>query len=511
MTNRTLIILLLTCFSHIVWGQSISISSFRDMPDDITAVTHGTTVIDQNGEKCALIKVETTQTGFSFDVGSLGVVKTAYKPGEVWVYVPYGVKRISISHPAYGVLRDFNLPHALEKGKTYLLKLNTVSKNNTPTPKQMTVSNNVRKTELFALGKDEIIFNNEQYIDLHGDKRKFACVVVDTIQEKYTFIWNGERKITADDMFIDHIDLDNFDKCIYQYLIVENNEPNFFLSIEGKLNGPYGGLWYFAENNYGVCEYKGFGMLGMDYPYRKGWAFKNIYVFESMGMDFININGNIQKVEDKYYSYNKENKRYLDFQKLDEFLEHRGISPNGKHKVYIKNNVLYWDKYTYKLEPKSDERYEILVHDNGSAWVAIFGDVNVRLVVEPNNPKPTEIPFDPRGSFRVSKEEADAYWAQHPYITYDFQNGKIIRHPKNWNRIFERREAQYDAESLAICIQDPSMQHIMISNLKFPYVNIDNQKVGKSCALEASYDELTNSFVWQAFEDNSIVLYEYKL
>ena len=135
MEYRILIILLLTCFSHPVWGQSISISSFRDMPDDITAVAHGTTVMDQNGEKCALIKVETTQTGFSFDVGTLGVVKTTYEPGEVWVYVPYGVKRISISHPSFGILRDFSFPHALEKGKTYLLKLSTEA-----------LSQNVRKS-----------------------------------------------------------------------------------------------------------------------------------------------------------------------------------------------------------------------------------------------------------------------------------------------------------------------------------------------------------------------------
>lgn len=55
------------------------------------------------------------------------------------------------------------------------------------------------------------------------------------------------------------------------------------------------------------------------------------------------------------------------------------------------------------------------------------------------------------------------------------------------------------------------MQHIMISNLKYPYVNVDNQRVGKACALDASYDESSNSFVWQAFEDDAIVLYEYKL
>lgn len=139
MGYRLFIITLTVCLAQFLYGQSISISSFKDMPNDITAVSHGTTVIDQNGEKCALIKVETTQTGFSFDVGALGVVKTTYKPGEAWVYVPYGVKRISISHPSFGVLRDFNFPHALEKGKTYLLKLSTSKSDN---------FSSIRKTEL---------------------------------------------------------------------------------------------------------------------------------------------------------------------------------------------------------------------------------------------------------------------------------------------------------------------------------------------------------------------------
>ena len=94
---------------------------------DLTANTAGTIVMDQNGQKCALIKVETTQTGFSFDAGSLGVVKTEQKVGEIWVYVPEGVKRLSISHQQLGVLRDYDLGQTLRRAKTYILKLNAVT------------------------------------------------------------------------------------------------------------------------------------------------------------------------------------------------------------------------------------------------------------------------------------------------------------------------------------------------------------------------------------------------
>lgn len=120
MTNKKLIVLLWTiCITSICYSQSIFISSFRLLDTDLTANTAGTMEIDQNGETAALIKVVTTQTGFTFDGGSLGIVKTVPKPSEIWVYVPHGTKKITISHPVMGILRDhyFNIP--IESGRTY--------------------------------------------------------------------------------------------------------------------------------------------------------------------------------------------------------------------------------------------------------------------------------------------------------------------------------------------------------------------------------------------------------
>lgn len=112
-------------FVTISFAQNISVESFSLLENDLTANTQGTIVYDQNGEKCALIKVETTQIGFSFDAGSLGVRKTEQHPAEVWVYVPEGVKRLSISHPQLGIVRDYDLGTSVQKAKTYLLKLTT--------------------------------------------------------------------------------------------------------------------------------------------------------------------------------------------------------------------------------------------------------------------------------------------------------------------------------------------------------------------------------------------------
>ena len=69
----TFILCLVTLFSM---AQSMSVASFEYDEKDLTANTAGTIVRDQNDEKCALIRIQTTAKGFSFDVGALGVTKT---------------------------------------------------------------------------------------------------------------------------------------------------------------------------------------------------------------------------------------------------------------------------------------------------------------------------------------------------------------------------------------------------------------------------------------------------
>ena len=103
----------------------MGVQSFYLAETDLTANTPGTIVHDQNGNVCALIKVETTQKGFTFDVGVLGVMSVVEKPAEIWVYVPFGVRKITIQHPQLGMLRDYQIPCAIEKGRTYIMKLMT--------------------------------------------------------------------------------------------------------------------------------------------------------------------------------------------------------------------------------------------------------------------------------------------------------------------------------------------------------------------------------------------------
>ena len=111
---------------YLALGQELKVESFRPLVNDLTANTFGTIEYDQNGKPAALIKVVLTETGFVFDAGMLGIVKTIEQPGEIWVYVPAGLKRITIAHPDFGILRDYELPVSIERARTYEMRLKTI-------------------------------------------------------------------------------------------------------------------------------------------------------------------------------------------------------------------------------------------------------------------------------------------------------------------------------------------------------------------------------------------------
>lgn len=152
-SSRKVLTFLFVCCAHIVVAQNISVASFKLLENDLTANTTGTMERDQNGEIAALIKVVTTEQGFVFDGGMTGIVKTKQGVGEVWVYVPHGIKRITIQHPQLGVLHDYYFPIAIEKARTYELVLTT----------DKVVTTIERKAE-----KQYVIFNVTQCNGLYG-------------------------------------------------------------------------------------------------------------------------------------------------------------------------------------------------------------------------------------------------------------------------------------------------------------------------------------------------------
>jgi len=112
---------IIASFSTVI-GQQLSVKSFRALPNDMDARQNYKT-LDQNGELCAIIKVVTSEKGFRFDIGSLGITKTEQQTGEIWLYVPHGARRVSVFHESLGVLRDYQFPEKIDEGVCYELVL----------------------------------------------------------------------------------------------------------------------------------------------------------------------------------------------------------------------------------------------------------------------------------------------------------------------------------------------------------------------------------------------------
>jgi formylglycine-generating enzyme required for sulfatase activity len=99
-------------------AQSISVKSFRALPNDMDA-RQNYPEKDLNGDLCAIIKIATVEKGFFFDIGSLGITKTVQKAGEIWLWIPRGAKKITITHDNFLPLRDYYFTESIQEGVCY--------------------------------------------------------------------------------------------------------------------------------------------------------------------------------------------------------------------------------------------------------------------------------------------------------------------------------------------------------------------------------------------------------
>lgn len=100
-------------------AQRFSVASFKVLPNDVSAFINP--VRDLNDEDCGLIKI-IASGDFAFST-PLGIVKREDKVGEIWLYVPSGTKKITLKHPAWGVMRDYALPTRVKSHITYELRI----------------------------------------------------------------------------------------------------------------------------------------------------------------------------------------------------------------------------------------------------------------------------------------------------------------------------------------------------------------------------------------------------
>ncbi len=131
------ILFVLSCMTwQMSQAQAFRVSSFGLLETDLTARVHPEK--DLNGDACALIKV-VMDKHFEFS-GPLGIVKRIEKTAEIWLYVPAGTERLTISHPQWGMIRDYLLPMPLKGLATYEMCLEAVKQEVKPSETNPEVS-----------------------------------------------------------------------------------------------------------------------------------------------------------------------------------------------------------------------------------------------------------------------------------------------------------------------------------------------------------------------------------
>lgn len=102
--------------------EEISVTQFSCLTNDLTARVIAPKR-DQNNEVCAIIKIVTKDKSLFFEPDALGITAREDQPGEIWLYVPRGAKRITIKHERFGIIRNYFYPEPINEATVYEMML----------------------------------------------------------------------------------------------------------------------------------------------------------------------------------------------------------------------------------------------------------------------------------------------------------------------------------------------------------------------------------------------------
>lgn len=108
--------------SMLAQEKYLDVTSFRTLTTDMDARIQAP-VEDQNGEKCALIKVSSNVKGLEFESPAMGIVKQEVVKGEIWVYIPEGSRSVTIKHNDFPPFRGYQYPVKIESAMVYEMKV----------------------------------------------------------------------------------------------------------------------------------------------------------------------------------------------------------------------------------------------------------------------------------------------------------------------------------------------------------------------------------------------------
>ncbi len=465
--KSTLITFLLLLITNLnLSAQEFTIKGIEKLPTDMDARVNFARK-DQNGKTCAIIKIATPLTGFSFDTGTLSVQYVVEKTGEIWVYVQPGVKKITIAHQTLGVVREWDIPIKIEEACSYALTINTSSELG-PTPQ----IENPQRFELHKLRRNEVLKTGECMLAFKSDGAHFVCLTSDTLLKKDYLIFDGVKKVVADEISTDYLDPCDYNKSIFHFK--DDRQWTFF--IEGKTYSGHYGKW---ANGSGGWE-----------SYSMTWSQKEIYhVFNESAKQWESYyRGNPYK--SKYSTYTSDGYN-------DKFKSDTVVSINKKYKVFSTEfGTITYNGVKHRIIPRqtfnSDWRQSICILEDGRCYVGYFQEKK----------DPRRFIFEKGGAKELQKDE---------FI--NFRTNKIERSNEEYG-IFTQSvyswPSDYYKKQLRV-LRDASGRHTLETCALYDYVLVDNKEYGSESAAYIRYDEERNEFQWIALEGKELVLYRYRL
>jgi hypothetical protein len=431
---------------------------------------------------------------------------------------------------------------------------------------------NPKREVVFTMNANEVIYENEYTLFQTFTSNRFACMTHDTITDKYTFVFNGQRiRMAAESGHIHDEDWHLHSVNPLEaagYVFTYRDEGRWYINYHGLVHGGYDDVCYGPYYTEGRSElytpereydylYK---LAGKWYAVRNGKN-KRIDFIERIHKDdgyYVNINGTtigpygvvtglaLTKNGKYAYYYWDSGKWHVNINGStvnefdDDYYNYTvALTGSGKYAYMYRNN----DKWCINIngsvvvEPYVDVngltliesgKYAYYYWDNGKWYVNVDGSV----VGGPYDRWAYDLKLAGNGKYAYSYGN-DGKW----YVNVD---GSVVGGPYNVvtglaftkggkysYRFLEDRKWYMNTNGVITDSQSPCIRfwysngdltltsedgnHSFDSSYEYEHVLIDGRPCGQSPAIEARYDESKNAFVWNAIEGRELVVYEYAL
>ena len=447
-------------------AQEFSIKGIEKLPTDMDARVNFARK-DQNGKTCAIIKIATPLTGFSFDTGTLSVQYVVEKTGEIWVYVQPGVKKITIAHQTLGVVREWDIPIKIEEACSYALTLNTP--NETGTRPQI---ENPQRTTLLSLRKNERLCTGECFLTFKSDGYHYVCLITDTLLKKDYLMVDGTKRVIADEISANYLDPYDFNKSIFQF----KDDGNWSFFIEGETYGPYSGKHASLAGGWGSSN--------------SDWIKKGQFsVYNASTKQWTS------------YLYGKPYKRKKQPWTYDTYSENfksdTAQSVNNKYKVFSTEfGTITYNGVKHRVLPRqtfnSDWRQGIDVLDDGRCTITFYQKGHPKRVFIFDRGKVSELSQNQYFNYRTNKIESG-----------EDEYGIFTQSIYSWPSDYYKKQLRV--------LHDDSERHTLETCALYNYVLVDNKEYGSESAIFIRYDKQRNEFQWIALESKELVMYQYRL